>query len=568
MNDDSIRKVPLIKSIRLRCVLLVLSCVLISAGVCFGMTVSRFSQQVSKETKANMIQTCTAYEKLIEQKVATTGGMVETSQFKAILSDVKIDSLNSSYFYLVSGNGTMLYHPESKRVGKPVENSAIKEVVAKIQKGTIPGPEVVTYKYKGRKKYAGFVVSQSSHMILAITADESDVYSQVNKLIRSSIIWELFLCMILSLAGGLVSRTITIPIRKLGNILNKASKLDFSEDEDVKELLNKRDEFGLIMVEYKKLQDNLKHVIGRIGDTSEQILVSAEEIDDVVRSVNEHSQDNSATSQQLAAGMEETAATVDTIDSNVDAIQKNTSEINEKTISGARLAAEIKNRADELEKTTTDAIREANIMFETVKTKSKKAIEESKAVEKINMLSNTIMDIADETSLLSINATIEAARAGEMGRGFAVVASQISTLASQSAETVNGISEIVTEVQKAVQNMSECLETSLHFFENSVQKDYNYFKETSSQYNVDAAELQVSMDNIHKEISELSKVTQEISTAVSGIAATVNEATVGVTDIAGKTSDVVSLVSETGVKIEANKKYSKDLKNIVEEFKL
>lgn len=52
MNDDSIRKVPLIKSIRLRCVLLVLSCVLISAGVCFGMTVSRFSRQVSKETKA------------------------------------------------------------------------------------------------------------------------------------------------------------------------------------------------------------------------------------------------------------------------------------------------------------------------------------------------------------------------------------------------------------------------------------------------------------------------------------------------------------------------------------
>ena len=71
-----------------------------------------------------------------------------------------------------------------------------------------------------------------------------------------------------------------------------------------------------------------------------------------------------------------------------------------------------------------------------MKDKADAAVEQSKAVQKINDLTNEIKEISSQTNLLALNANIEAARAGEAGRGFAVVASEIGSLASQTLSTV------------------------------------------------------------------------------------------------------------------------------------
>ena len=78
-------------------------------------------------------------------------------------------------------------------------------------------------------------------------------------------------------------------------------------------------------------------------------------------------------------------------------------------------------------------------MYENVQQKTEAAMEQAKAVEKINQFTQAILEISSQTNLLALNASIEAARAGEAGKGFAVVAGEIGTLAAQTSTTVGSI---------------------------------------------------------------------------------------------------------------------------------
>ena len=118
-------------------------------------------------------------------------------------------------------------------------------------------------------------------------------------------------------------------------------------------------------------------------------------------------------------------------------------------------------------------------MYNNVKTKAQEAIEGSKAVDKINELTGTIMEISSQTGLLALNASIEAARAGEAGRGFAVVATEIGSLADQTSKAIKDIGTIVDAVNAAVSNMAECLEETTGFLENTVLTEYKEFEQVS-----------------------------------------------------------------------------------------
>lgn len=567
-KDADGNKVSILWSIRFRFLLLVLGCIILSAGVFYLITVPKFSKEVIDSVEYNMVDLAGAYSRLVEQRLDTMGNMVETDKLREILNSVRINGIDSSYAYLVNGEGVMLYHPTPEKIGKPVENEAIKKVVARLQNGETVEDAVVAYDFNGVKKYAGYSVSPKTKNIVVITVDEDEILNSIYSLKVAAVKSEIVVCLILLVIAYLFAGTIITGIKRLARVFDKAAKLDLREYDDIHKLLKQKDEIGMIAKQYCIMQENLKKIVEQINSTSAVLLDSSQSLSSNIIAVNVHSEENSATSEQLAAGMQETTANIDTIDSNVQDIENNTTSIMEKTVTGAKLASVIKERAIELEETTQKATEKANAMFSEVKERSEQAIEKSKAVEKIDVLSSTIMDIADQTSLLALNASIEAARAGELGKGFGVVANEISNLANQSASTVSGISVIVADVMDAVTNMSECLETTLKFFDRNVTKDYQNFKNTSIQYSEDAKEIQISMDTINEEINTLSSITNQISSAVSGIARTMNEATSEVTDIAGKTSDVVNLVLETSKKVEENKVIAQDLRQIVDKFEL
>ena len=522
------------------------------------------TRQISTETNGKYLLS------LAEMSVQTLDLMAQESEEKTIaneefLSGIIIENVPSAYAYLVDTDGTMLYHPVTEKVGKPVENRKISEVVEQLKAGNKPANDVVLYDYKGVAKYTAYALT-ADNKILVLSADQSDVLGAYNSMyiavFRVALI-SLIFCMAI---GFLVSRAICKPIRMLTEVITQTAEFDFRSNPAAQKLRKKKDETGIMARAIHNMRKNLREMVANIENTSDQLTNNIGHLQEVTGVVDGMCSENSATTQELAAGMQETAATTETINGHISTIKNGADEIVKLAEEGNTTSDEIMKRAQTLQQKTLTASEKTQKMYEDVKVKSDKAIEESKAVEKINELTGTIMSISSQTSLLALNASIEAARAGEAGKGFAVVATEIGNLANQTSQAVADINNIVQEVNVAVTNMSECLTETTVFLEETVLQEYNEFKDVSVQYHQDANVFKESMGGVKDAIDSLGQSVDLIVDSISGINETVHESTIGVTDIAEKTSTMVEKSAESFDAVKECHTYVESLHEMMDRF--
>jgi methyl-accepting chemotaxis protein len=183
-------------------------------------------------------------------------------------------------------------------------------------------------------------------------------------------------------------------------------------------------------------------------------------------------EDTSATTEELSAGMEETSASTISINESTNEINRAVLDFAEKIEEGAFTSKEISEKADALSKQFVEAKNSTMDIYGHTREEIEEAIKSSDEVEKINVLSNAILEISEQTSLLALNAAIEAARAGETGRGFAVVAEEIRKLAENSNQTVGEIQSVTYGITEAVNRLVSNTSNLIDFLEKNVIKDY------------------------------------------------------------------------------------------------
>lgn len=557
-------KVTLIHSISFKIILLVIAITLFTLLGSIAAANSK-SKSVVEETNENYIM---SLAELGAQMISSIPeNMRSDAEYAVAMQGIEMKGLDSAYAYLVSAEGVMLYHPTAEKIGQQVENSVILGVVGELQAGKTPQDAVVEYDYHGAAKYAGYALTQN-HEIVVVTADKEEIIAPINQMIRYMLIIAAMTLLISIVAGYIVSIFICKPIKQVTEVITQTAQLDFTSTAYGAKLCKRRDETGQMAKQVRQMRDSLRTMVGDMSDASGQITSDVNGLKQVTDMVNTMCMDNSATSEELAAAMEEAAATTANINEHVQEMRREAESISKMAQQGEKQSEEVMVRARGLGDKTEQASNRTLVMYETVKEKSQKAIEGSKAVGKINELTETIMEISSQTSLLALNASIEAARAGEAGRGFAVVATEIGGLADQTARAVGDIGTIVQQVNEAVGNMTECMKETTEFLEESVLNDYKEFKEVSVQYQADAQSYGSNMGQVKTEVAHLAELTEQAAEALDGIKDTVNESAAGVTDIAQKTSDMVAKTVESNDMVEECNGCVDNLKEIVKKFKM
>jgi methyl-accepting chemotaxis protein WspA len=254
----------------------------------------------------------------------------------------------------------------------------------------------------------------------------------ISTLRRQNAAWAVLAVLTAALVAIWLNRSITVPLKQLAGVLEATGLGDFSRRLKVE----RHDEFGTLVKGYNRMADELVAIVG-------QVQKSGVQVGSAVTEIAAGAKQQEATSVEAAATATEISATSKQISSTSKELLKTMNEVSEMAEKSAVLTIEGQTGLSRMEETmgrvtaATDAIN------------AKLAVLNEKAGN-INKVTTTIIKVADQTNLLSLNAAIEAEKAGEYGRGFAVVATEIRRLADQTAVASYDIEVIVKEIQSAV----------------------------------------------------------------------------------------------------------------------
>ncbi|MDF2943245.1 MAG: methyl-accepting chemotaxis protein [Herbinix sp.] len=333
-----------------------------------------------------------------------------------------------------------------------------------------------------------------------------------------------------------------------------------------KTYISRKDDFGFLANEVEIMKESVARLVGSSQKASDSIIGVVGHINDNIKILNDNIEEVAATSEELAASMQETAASAEVMTTTSAEIEIATRTIAEKSQEAALQVIEISKRAQNTKEEIQISQEKANNIGNEIGKKLEKALEQSKVVSQINVLTHAIMTITAQTNLLALNATIEAARAGESGRGFAVVADQIRLLADQSKSAVTKIQEVTGEVTEAMSNLSESSSALLNFVSNDISTNFRNFLKVADAYNEDA----IYMDNL---ITDFSATSEELLASIENIMLSVNEVAqaategaMGTGDIAEKICNVTNMSAEVAELAALSKDSSYILKQEISNF--
>lgn len=557
-----------IHSVVLRFIIMLIIFVVFCTTASMSVMVVRMSVQYQTIMQDYLLDLAKSGETTIEReiKVLDTERALDRNRLASSVGDIKINGVESCYTYVVSGNGTMLYHPIVEKIGKPVENALILDVVSKLQKKEEVEPASSIYDYHGAKKLCAYYPEKDGLYIVVCTADLNDALSGIRENLGQACALGGFLAVVFAILGFFFSTRMFKRVGQMQGMIDRMKNLDFTVDETETKLLQSKDEFGIMAKALASLQQKLGETVSQIKNQSDRLFDSSNGMYKNISNMTQTTDQVDRAVQEIAEGATNQA--------------NETQKANENVITIGTMIEDTNNEVEELKKTAKnmqEAQRTAHEILEelgTVNQHTKASVEEiaqqtmttNVSATKIREVTGLITDIAEETNLLSLNASIEAARAGEAGRGFAVVASQIQKLAEQSdvsaKQIENIIDQLVADSEKAVATMEQ-VQRIIDEQSRDVDRTGEVFRSVSDG-------IQKSIDGINligQKVQNMDQARIAVVDTVSNLSAIAEENAASTQESSASVTSITGIADEMQISSEDMRKIAEDLDQRMAAFK-
>lgn len=448
-------------------IVMVILAVIVSNVICMVFILESSKKQITDSVKHTMVDVINTTSKITENEISNSGvDDLDYDGYANNLSDVKLEGIDSAYMYVVQKDGTMLYHPTKEKVGQPVENAVIKDVVKQLQDDKKPGTTVVEYDFNGTTKYSAYTILNNEN-ILVLTADESEALAGITTVTGVAVGIIAIVVLIAIIISFIMGRRLMRPLVKVSTIIEDVANGNIEADFSVVKESN--DEIGLIIEKMKELTQSLGSIVGKIRNSSDTMSSNSYELNDTSSQTLAANNEISKAVEDVAEGSTGMAASISKINENLLEMSNETKDINASV-------DEIKNQTvavQDSSKIMNDKIKSmqdsSHKMDEGISAISKRIETVNTTVDKVSNIVSVIEEISSETNLLSLNASIEAARAGDAGKGFAVVAQEIRVLSDNTNTELENIKQIISSL---VEECRYCVQASGTIVEdNAKQKE-------------------------------------------------------------------------------------------------
>lgn len=497
------------------------------------------------------------------ESIGIIGMDIDFSEFTDTIDSLSI--FDSGYGFLVNESGKVMYHKDLE-IGSNLADadSGLQSVVDAL--GNEQTEETaVSYTYQGKDKVMYYKTLENG-MKFVLTAPKTELQEKSRQLAKQIFGGAAFAMILTIIIGTVLGFTITKPITQIDGIVKQTAEFEFASNPANQHLYKRKDETGRMAISLHNMRKNLRQMVANIRHVYTDLKNTTEQLSDTTKRVREMSSVNTDTTQELAAAMEETAATMETVNTTVSDIKERATDIERYSKEGRESSVEVKERAGQLKLKTQAASEKTVQMYENVQQKTEAAMEQAKAVEKINQFTQAILEISSQTNLLALNASIEAARAGEAGKGFAVVASEIGNLAKDSSETASRIDGICGNVNENISDVADCFTQLTDYLEQDVAPAFSAFNHISEENKQMATDLKSVIVQMQETLQEFGVFLNNVTQQMSNIQQASEQNERGVGDIVNKTSSA-TLVSEQMINVaNSNKESVEKLMKIIDQF--
>ncbi len=511
---------------------------------------------------------CPVYDTDGSTIIGYVGGGPFAEGLKVLLDELKVDGLENAEFAMINTETkTHIFNKDEKKMATEIKEATYLSIIDQLSKNAKVTDGTMEYKAEnGSKHVAVYQAVKDRGWAVVMSDSASEIYKTANEnmLILGLICIGAFI--FISVLAWLVVRKNTKPLKLVEESIVQLSHLNLAQSGQLAPYAGHKSEVGHIATALDFLYSAFQNIVSTLSECTSSLNVASGTMNDVSMSLLNSVDDNAATTEELAASIITTNGAIDVANREIAHISDLVKQVKDKVEQGDKRSRSLMDISMEMKDLANTSLRVTDEKMNENRMEIEEAMKELNSLTRINDMVAQIIDITNQTNLLSLNASIEAARAGEAGRGFAVVAEEIGNLASNSSEAATQIQNICAETNSYIERIQRCFQNIVGFMTEDVGKQLKALSSYANESNVSVENVQDIMAEIQEASRIFAESIEKMRSQLDTVQISSSENEMGVQDIVKK-DEQTNQEAEVLVKVvKENRQNAESIQEIVSRF--